>query len=198
MIDSEGFRANVGIILCNTEGRLFWGRRIGQKSWQFPQGGIRRHETPEEAMLRELGEETGLRPEHVEILGRTEGWLRYRLPKRLIRRHSKPTCIGQKQVWFLLRLRGCEKDFCLDGSERPEFDHWVWVDWWYPLEAVVAFKRQVYLRALHELLRFAEQPQLPHEPSPAVLARFNLTLQALRRAPAAVLPVRSEPNVRPH
>lgn len=168
MIDSEGYRANVGIILCNSDGRLFWAKRIRQRSWQFPQGGIRRDETPEEAMFRELAEEVGLQPEHVEILGSTKGWLRYRLPKRLIRRQSKPLCIGQKQVWFLLRMRGKETDVKLDLSERPEFDHWRWVDYWYPVTAVVPFKRHVYLRALREFapLLFSDKmfdlPMLRH------------------------------------
>jgi putative (di)nucleoside polyphosphate hydrolase len=151
VIDSEGYRANVGIILCNAHNRVFWAKRIGQRSWQFPQGGIHREELPEHAMFRELTEEVGLLPEHVQIMGRTEGWLHYRLPKRLIRRDSRPTCIGQKQVWFLLRMVGDENDVRLDLSERPEFDHWRWVDYWYPLKAVVPFKRQVYFQALREL-----------------------------------------------
>ncbi|MBT8439556.1 MAG: NUDIX domain-containing protein, partial [Gammaproteobacteria bacterium] len=50
MIDSEGFRANVGIIICNDKRELFWGRRVGQDAWQFPQGGINADETPEQAM----------------------------------------------------------------------------------------------------------------------------------------------------
>jgi putative (di)nucleoside polyphosphate hydrolase len=130
---------------------LFWAKRIRQRSWQFPQGGIRWDESPEQAMFRELTEEVGLLPQHVEIVGYTRGWLRYRLPKRLIRRHCTPTCIGQKQVWFLLRMVGQEADVRLDTSDRPEFDHWRWVDYWYPLRAVAPFKRQVYLRALREL-----------------------------------------------
>jgi len=151
VIDSEGYRLNVGIILCNAEGRLFWARRIGQHSWQFPQGGIRRDESPEQAMFRELAEEVGLRPEHVQVIGSTRGWLRYRLPKRLIRESCQQVCIGQKQIWFLLRMRCNEEAVQLDLSERPEFDHWQWVDYWYPLRAVVPFKRHVYWRALHEL-----------------------------------------------
>jgi putative (di)nucleoside polyphosphate hydrolase len=151
VIDSEGYRLNVGIILCNAEGRLFWARRIGQHSWQFPQGGIRRDESPEQAMFRELAEEVGLRPEHVQIIGSTRGWLRYRLPKRLIRESCQQACIGQKQIWFLLRMRCDEEAVQLNLSDRPEFDHWQWVDYWYPLRAVVPFKRHVYWRALHEL-----------------------------------------------
>lgn len=154
VIDSEGYRANVGIILSNLEGRVFWGRRSGQVSWQFPQGGIRRTESPEQAMYRELQEETGLLPEHVEILGCTNRWLRYRLPDRFVRRHRRPLCIGQKQIWFVLRLLGSEENFRLDWSQRPEFDFWRWVDYWYPSDAVVHFKRDVYQEALHELARF--------------------------------------------
>jgi len=153
VIDSEGYRPNVGIILCNADRRVLWAKRIGQRSWQFPQGGIREDElsTPERAMFRELAEELGLQPQHVEILGRTEGWLHYRLPRWLIRHGSKPICIGQKQVWFLLRLLGIESDVQLDLSNRPEFDQWRWVDYWYPLKAVVPFKRRVYSCALREL-----------------------------------------------
>ena len=164
MIDSEGYRPNVGIILCNADGRLFWAKRIGQHSWQFPQGGIRRDESPEQAMFRELAEEVGLRPEHVQVIGCTRGWLRYRLPKRLIRRGNQPTCIGQKQVWFLLRMLGGEEAVCLDSSERPEFDHWQWVDYWYPLRAVVPFKRHVYWRALCELAPLLFPMNLPQRP----------------------------------
>ena len=151
VIDADGFRPNVGIIICNQERRLFWGRRVGQDAWQFPQGGIRRDESPKEAMFRELQEEVGLKPDQVEILGSTRGWLRYRLPDRFIRRHCSPLCIGQKQRWFMLRVMCGESDFCLDWSEKPEFDHWRWVRYWYPVDRVVYFKRGVYARALKEL-----------------------------------------------
>jgi putative (di)nucleoside polyphosphate hydrolase len=159
VIDSQGYRANVGIILCNREGRLLWARRLGQDSWQFPQGGIKRNETPEEALYRELREEVGLEPQHVEIIGCTQGWLRYRLPKRFIRFHSKPVCIGQKQRWFMLRLIADDAVVCLDRSEKPEFDKWRWVDYWLPLQEIVFFKRRVYEKALQELegLLFPEQ-----------------------------------------
>jgi len=151
VIDSDGYRANVGIILTNREGRLLWARRIRQDAWQFPQGGIRERETPQEAMYRELGEEIGLEPGHVEVLGSTRGWLRYRLPERFIRRSQQPLCIGQKQVWFMLRLIGEERFVRLDLSEKPEFDNWRWVDYWHPLREVVSFKRHVYRQALNEL-----------------------------------------------
>lgn len=151
MIDSDGYRANVGIILSNLEGQLFWCKRIGQDAWQFPQGGIQHNETLEQALFRELQEETGLLPEHVAVMGHTKGWLRYRLPRRLIRRYSTPCCIGQKQMWFMLRLTGAECCVNLGWSNKPEFDGWRWVEYWQPIKEVVFFKRRVYKLALHEL-----------------------------------------------
>ena len=140
----------MGIILCNTEKKVLWARRIGQNAWQFPQGGIKRDETPEDALYRELWEEVGLVPDKVELLAATQDWLRYRLPKGLIRSDEKPLCVGQKQVWFLLQLAGNEDDVRLDRGDKPEFDGWRWVDYWYPLKEVVAFKRDVYSQALNE------------------------------------------------
>ena len=151
MIDRDGFRPNVGIIICNDQNRLFWGRRVGQNAWQFPQGGINDDETAEQAMYRELEEEVGLKPHHVEILGSTNKWLRYRLPQRFIRKNTNPVCIGQQQRWFLLRVCCEESDFCLDQFDKPEFDDWCWVKYWQPIKDVIYFKRKVYQRALQEL-----------------------------------------------
>ncbi len=151
VIDAEGYRLNVGIILCNQDDDLLWARRIGQDAWQFPQGGIMSHETPTEAMYRELHEEVGLQRQHVNIVGCTQNWLKYDLPKNLIRHGSKPLCIGQRQMWFLLRFVGDENDICLNHMDKPEFDHWRWVDYWHPLSEIVSFKRQVYESALSEL-----------------------------------------------
>ena len=105
MIDPDGYRPNVGIILMRDDGSVFWARRVSRDGWQFPQGGMNTDETPIEAMYRELAEETGLQSHHVEVLGATPGWLRYRLPARSVRSHTRPVCIGQKQVWFLLQLK---------------------------------------------------------------------------------------------
>ena len=151
MIDSDGFRPNVGIILCNNQRRLFWGRRVGQNAWQFPQGGIKMNETPEQAMYRELEEEVGLKPHQVEIIGCTRQWLKYRLPERYIRKHCEPLCIGQKQIWFLLKAKCKEDAFCLDKTDTPEFEEWRWVKYWQPVREVIYFKRTVYTRALEEL-----------------------------------------------
>ena len=103
MIDAQGFRANVGIILCNHDNHLLWARRIGQNAWQFPQGGIGPEESAEAAMYRELQEEVGLEPDDVETLGVTKAWLKYRLPERFVRHEKTPLCIGQKQRWYLLK-----------------------------------------------------------------------------------------------
>ncbi|MCG8316413.1 MAG: RNA pyrophosphohydrolase [Pseudomonadales bacterium] len=151
MIDEEGFRANVGIILANDNGQVLWARRVGQDAWQFPQGGISGNESPEDALYRELHEEVGLRPGDVKIIGCTKGWLKYRLPKRFLRYRSKPLCIGQKQKWFLLLLTGDENNVSFDYGDPPEFDDWRWVSYWYPLDKVVSFKRDVYRKALKEL-----------------------------------------------
>lgn len=155
MIDTEGFRANVGIVICNRNGQVFWARRFGQHSWQFPQGGIDEGESAEEAMFRELHEEVGLAPHQVKILRVTKNWIRYRLPKRLIRQDSNPVCIGQKQKWFLLQLTCADEDVNLLHSGHPEFDDWRWVSYWYPIRNVVSFKRDVYRKVMKEFVSVA-------------------------------------------
>ena len=154
MLDRDGFRPNVGIVLLNHRNQVFWGKRIRTHSWQFPQGGIDRGETPEQAMFRELGEEVGLLPEHVRILARTRDWLRYEVPDRYIRREARGHYKGQKQIWFLLQLTGHDWDLNLRATTHPEFDAWRWNDYWVPLDVVVEFKRGVYEMALTELARY--------------------------------------------
>jgi putative (di)nucleoside polyphosphate hydrolase len=151
MIDEEGFRPNVGIILSNARGDLLWARRRGQEAWQFPQGGIHEEESPEQAMLRELGEEVGLEERDVAVLACTQGWLRYRLPPQFMRNRRNPNFVGQKQKWFLLRLLSEDERVRVDSTVDPEFDRWRWVSYWYPLGQIVSFKREVYRRALWEL-----------------------------------------------
>ena len=157
MIDRDGYRPNVGIVLCNGKDEVFWGKRVREHSWQFPQGGIKPGETPELAMYRELREEVGLNPEHVKILGRTRDWLRYDVPDQWIKRDWRGNYRGQKQIWFLLRLTGRDCDVCLRASEKPEFDAWRWSDYWVPMESVIDFKRDVYQKALSELARYLKR-----------------------------------------
>lgn len=159
MIDKDGYRPNVGIILCNSRNEVFWGKRIRQHSWQFPQGGINHGENPEQAMYRELMEEVGLEPQHVRILGRTRNWLRYDVPRHWSRRDCRGHYRGQKQIWFLLRLTGRDCDVCLRASTHPEFDAWRWNDYWVAMETVVDFKREVYRAALSELSHYLDRDQ---------------------------------------
>ena len=158
MIDRDGYRANVGIVLCNNRNEVFWGKRVREHSWQFPQGGIKHGETPEQAMFRELMEEVGLLPHHVKILGRTREWLRYDVPAHWLRREWRSNYRGQKQIWFLLKMMGRDCDVSLRASTKPEFDAWRWHEYWVPLESVIEFKRDVYQRALSELSRFLPRP----------------------------------------
>ncbi|MGX9418410.1 RNA pyrophosphohydrolase [Vibrio sp. RC27] len=150
MIDGDGYRLNVGIVICNSHGQVFWAKRYGQHSWQFPQGGMDEGESPEQAMFRELYEEVGLTSKDVKILATSRHWLKYKLPKRLVRRDSQPVCIGQKQKWFLLRLESSDSRVNMQRGQTPEFDGWRWVSYWYPVRQVVSFKRDVYRRAMKE------------------------------------------------
>ncbi|NKC00355.1 MAG: RNA pyrophosphohydrolase [Pseudomonadales bacterium] len=153
MVDADGFRPNVGIVITNRRTQVLWARRVGgHDAWQFPQGGINDGESSEDALYRELHEEVGLREQHVRILGRTKGWLRYRLPRRLRRHNSTPGFVGQKQKWFLLEMIGSEDAIDMNLGPKPEFDDWRWVSYWYPLTKVVDFKQDVYRRALSELV----------------------------------------------
>ena len=163
VIDPDGFRANVGIVLM-LGSQVFLGRRTGGKGWQFPQGGLRSGESLEQALYRELEEEIGVVQPAVDLVGQTERWLRYRLPPRYVRRNQHPVCTGQKQRWFLLRLKQ-EVVFDFKRTTEPEFDQWRWADFWDPVREVIYFKRPVYVRALTELASLAfprgKQPPFP-------------------------------------
>jgi len=164
MVDRDGYRPNVGIILTNTKNQVFWGKRVRQDSWQFPQGGIQQGETPEQAMYRELQEEVGLLSCHVQILGRTREWMRYEVPQNWVKREWRGSYKGQKQIWFLLRLVGRDCDVSLRASSHPEFDAWRWNNYWVDMDGVIEFKREVYRLALNELVRYLPQPKesVPH------------------------------------
>ncbi|MBT6141309.1 MAG: RNA pyrophosphohydrolase [Nitrosomonadales bacterium] len=154
MIDKEGYRENVGIVICNDQRKVVWARRTGEEAWQFPQGGINNGESAEEAMYRELKEEVGLDPHNVEILARTKGWLKYDVPKSWIRRDCRDRYRGQKQIWFLLRFTGKDSDVFLKNTEKPEFDDWRWDSFWAPVDQIIDFKKAVYEQALKELFEY--------------------------------------------
>jgi len=138
------------MVIGNGRGKLFWAKRVGQRAWQFPQGGIDPGESAEQALYRELYEEVGLEAGDVKIVQQTKKWLRYQIPERMQRKHSNPRCIGQKQRWFFLRLVGDQKKINFNATGNPEFDAWEWVNYWYPISAVVPFKQKVYRKALVE------------------------------------------------
>ena len=152
MIDKDGYRKNIGIILCNSKNKLLICKRLKEDSWQFPQGGIDKNESPENAMFRELFEEIGLQKNDIVVLGRTKKWLKYDLPKKYQRKTNNQLCVGQKQIWFLLRLISSDQSINLRTSKKPEFDSWEWVSEKKPLEIVISFKKNVYVKALNELL----------------------------------------------
>ena len=151
MIDNDGYRKNVGIILCNSQNKLLICKRLGEESWQFPQGGFEKNENAESAMFRELFEEIGLKKNDISILGITKSWLKYDLPKKYQRKTNNRLCIGQKQKWFLLRLISDDSNISFLNSENPEFDSWQWVDDNEPMKIVIDFKKNVYKKALEEL-----------------------------------------------
>lgn len=164
LVDRDGFRLNVGIVLANRKGHIFWGRRVGHDTWQFPQGGVNPGEEVEEALYRELHEEVGLQPEDVKLLGSTKSWLKYHLPKQYIRQNSKPLVVGQKQKWFILRLQSSDQKIRLNLNPTPEFDSWRWVDYWYPPKHVIYFKQKIYQRALRELHGYLSKPDFKKRP----------------------------------
>ena len=165
VIDTEGFRANVGIVLMRDDGSVFLGRRARGGGWQFPQGGMQTGEAPEQSLFRELHEEIGLTAADVELVGATHDWVRYRLPARYVRREQLPLCIGQKQRWFLLRLRDQNAKFAFTSTDEPEFDQWRWSNWWEPVREVIFFKRPVYAQMLKELAALAFPQGAPPLPS---------------------------------
>ena len=156
MIDKDGYRLNVGVVLLGKDNQVFWGRRKGESSWQFPQGGLYENEEIEVAMFRELNEELGLDPWHVKILGRTSDWLYYDVPSTYNRSHNK-IYRGQKQIWYLLKLIGKDHDINVKFHKEQEFDAWRWVDYWEPIDLVIDFKQEVYRKSLNELKQFLPQ-----------------------------------------
>jgi len=153
----DGYRPNIGIVLMNRFGKVLWARRAGRDGWQFPQGGVERHESLEGALFRELYEEVGLEACHVNLLAHTSRWMRYDLPGcylRRARRRGDTKFRGQKQLWCLLALTCGDDKVCLSATGKPEFDKWIWTDWWRAVQQIVDFKRPVYESVWFELNPF--------------------------------------------
>ncbi|KAA0444215.1 MAG: RNA pyrophosphohydrolase [Candidatus Thioglobus sp.] len=161
MIDREGYRANVGMVITNDKRQVLLAKRHQQSGWQLPQGGIDKGENEIDALFRELKEEVGLASEHIDLIAKTPKWLRYELPKN----KKNNSCIGQKQIWFLLKLTSPEHNIKLDTHSKIEFEDWKWVDYWHPIEAIIDFKKPIYedmLKALAPVL-FDNQHKVPSQ-----------------------------------
>jgi len=165
VVGNNGYRPNVGIILCNHKCQVLWARRSSGDGWQFPQGGVESNETLVQAVFRELYEEVGLSRQHVRLVGHTKNWLHYDLPEKYVRSKSSSTIKGQRQVWFLFQMLGEDKDVSFTKSNYPEFNSWQWVEYWKPLEQIILFKRQVYKKALQELEPLLKSLSNPHTSS---------------------------------
>ena len=137
------YRPCVGLMLLNASGQVFVGKRIDQtvEGWQMPQGGIDDGESPRDAVLRELHEETGTTK--AEIVAELPDWLYYDLPEHLVGIAFKGKFKGQKQKWFLLRFTGQDSDIDLAAHE-PEFSDWQWFDMDVLPGMIVPFKRPIY------------------------------------------------------
>ncbi|MBX7534155.1 RNA pyrophosphohydrolase [Qipengyuania sp. GH1] len=148
-----GYRPCVGVMLVNSEGRVFVGRRIDNKEgdwWQMPQGGVDEGEDLKEAALRELAEETGAQAAHVSLIRQTEEPIRYDLPEELIGKLWGGKYRGQEQVWFLARFSGTDDDIDLQAHDPAEFCDWKWVDAEQLPDLIVPFKKRVYRAVLEE------------------------------------------------
>jgi putative (di)nucleoside polyphosphate hydrolase len=150
-IDTESlpYRPCVGVMLINSAGQIFTGRRIDNPApaWQMPQGGIDDGEKPRAAALRELGEETGISPDLVEFLDKVKGWVTYDLPPDLLGRAWGGKYRGQRQKWFLYRYLGTDAQVDI-ATEHPEFSEWRWITADDMLAAIVPFKRDVYAQVV--------------------------------------------------
>ncbi len=139
------YRACVGLMMINADGKIFVGMRNDgpQDAWQMPQGGVDKGEDPRDAALRELWEETGVIAELVEIIAETDGWLPYDLPHDIVPKIWKGRYRGQEQKWYLLRYTGRDDQIDIE-TKHPEFTRWKWQDPARLIDEIVPFKREVY------------------------------------------------------
>lgn len=143
------YRPCVGVMLARADGQVFVGQRKDSEiaAWQMPQGGIDEGETPREAALRELWEETGVRADIVSVEAETPEWLTYDLPTELVGKVWNGRFRGQRQLWFLMRFQGVNSDIDI-ATEHEEFSAWRWMDAQAVLDNIVPFKRAVYMQVL--------------------------------------------------
>ncbi len=147
------YRLGVGIMLINSENKVFVGQRADRfaDAWQMPQGGIDLGEEPVDAALRELYEEVGVK--NVEILASTKDWISYDLPHDLIPELWNGKYRGQKQMWFLMRMKGGDELINIK-TEIPEFVKWKWIDLKELPNVIVEFKRELYVQLVNYFYKF--------------------------------------------
>ena len=151
MINEPGYRLNVGLVVINNKGELLLCKRKNINSLQFPQGGIDFGESPLKAAKRELYEEVGIKKDDVKLISSTNEWFKYDVPYEKRKNHFlKKRFKGQKQKWFLFRMMNDVK-IHFENDPDNEFIDYKWVPYWYPLHAIVEFKKEVYRSALNVL-----------------------------------------------
>lgn len=145
------YRPCVGLVVLNAEGQIFAGQRVDNMAdaWQMPQGGIDEGESPRDAALRELEEETGISPDAVDVLRESAYWHPYELPRTLITKLWNGRFRGQTQRWFALRYLGPDEAIRIDTDE-PEFRSWAWMSHEVLIGKIVPFKRDTYTQVFHE------------------------------------------------
>tara|TARA_B100000700_G_scaffold331809_1_gene469365 strand:- start:51922 stop:52422 length:501 start_codon:yes stop_codon:yes gene_type:complete len=151
MFEKE-YRPNVAVIIMNSEGKLLWCRRKDHQGWQFPQGGIDKHESPLQAAIRETREEVGLAIDDLNYIYESKEWVKYKVPESRRKKYFiNRSFVGQKQKWFLAYLNAKESSINLNNSKVIEFDKWQWVSYWYPTREIIDFKKPIYRKMLLEI-----------------------------------------------
>lgn len=149
------YRSGVGIMIINKKREIFVGKRLDNNSdaWQMPQGGLDVAEAEDVAMLRELKEETGIDGVNVRIIQKSQGYYYYNLPYKLQKKFWGGKYLGQKQRWYLLEFSGDDSKIDV-ATQEPEFSDWKWIANKDIIEAIVAFKRDLYRGVIDEFSQF--------------------------------------------
>lgn len=153
-MDFKDYRRGVGMVVINHEKKIFIGQRFDKDkaAWQMPQGGIDNDETPEQACLRELGEETGILSNY-KIIDKTKNWYSYDLPRNLQKKLWRGKYKGQVQQWFILDFFGNDTEINIK-TKHPEFKNWKWANKEELMKLVVPFKRELYENTFTEFSKF--------------------------------------------
>ncbi len=152
------YRKGIGIVVINSQKKIFVGKRIDNNSdaWQMPQGGIDVNENEDDAMLRELKEETGIDQNQIKSIAKSHGHYYYNLPYKLQKKFWGGKYLGQKQRWYLLEFIGDDESIRID-SEDPEFSDWKWIENSQIINAIVGFKRSLYRDVIDEFSEFLQK-----------------------------------------